>query len=91
MKLSPSKHTLVATWATAPAGVNGVRVGFAQYHPSTKTWDTPQEENWRNVSASATSAAFGKLTHGHKYRVRLWSHTTNGWSSPSGWVTATSK
>jgi hypothetical protein len=34
---------------------------------------------------------FGKLTHGHRYRVRLWFHTANGWSSPSGWATATAK
>ncbi len=85
--LKKSGKALAASWSKAPAGVNAVRVEFGRYHPSTG-WDPARNEKWVDRGPSATSTKFGSLHSKAKYRVRVWFHTAQGWTSPSGWATA---
>ncbi len=80
---------LKARWEKAPAGVDKVRLEFAKYHPSTKTWDAQHRSVWNDVKVSSTSKTY-KVIDNRKYRVRVWFHTRGaGWSVGSAWVKKT--
>jgi hypothetical protein len=89
VKATAGKGRIKATWATAPAGVDKVRVEFGEFHPSTRTWDYQQNERWSDLPAGASTASLKSLKKKHKWRVRVHFHNTAGWSAASAWVTRT--
>jgi hypothetical protein len=74
VRLAPTGHgRMTVSWAkpAATPRTTSVQVQLSEYHPSTRTWDYSQNEEYRVVSPATCHYAFTGLVSNHLYRATV--------------------
>ncbi len=74
VRLAPTGHgRMTVSWnkpAASPRATS-VQVQLSEYHPSTRTWDYSQNEQYRTIAPTTCHYAFTGLVSNHLYRATV--------------------